>query len=261
MLSKQEYAVLVDCDGLQPRSISLLGALTWTLVHSLLICSQEQKAAASKKPLLDSFTFIILQAWRCICINNDMNHENQWQKREKSYHKSLDVLCLHGCGGPPVIIPHKGIVFTAVHKLFHKGFLVCWLRVPRSKTTLVGPVHNLQREKQNELIEPCWHVMEWKPTAVWPLCISPLSTPQNCVFLLPFPLCSSLGQLHIIPWVRKRKLPALKCTHLPWQSSWSGQLKESSPLTTSTHTLKLLTYTVHPPVTPSRPIRFSVGVP
>lgn len=150
---------------------------------------------ASKK-LLGFIYFYHSASLEVHCISNDMGHRNWWQKWENSSHKTLYILCLHGCGGPPVIVKNKWIVVRAVHELFHKGFLVCWLGVPRSEAMLVGPVNNLQKDKQNELLKQCWHVMKLKPTAVWPcLCFPSFLLSELCIFLL-FSLCESAALHH-----------------------------------------------------------------
>lgn len=50
---------------------------------------------------------------------------------------------------------------------------------------LVGPVNNLQKDKQNELMKQGWHIMKLKPTAVWPWLYFPSFLPSKlCPFFL-----------------------------------------------------------------------------
>lgn len=115
----------------------------------------KEKAVASKKKkkVLWFNDFYNSSSLICIYISNDMDHGSQWKKWGNSSHKNLYILCLHGCSRPRVIIHDEGIVIRTINKLFHKGLFVCWLRVPRSKTMLVGPVNNLQKDKQYELMK------------------------------------------------------------------------------------------------------------
>lgn len=124
----------------------------------------------------------------------------------EQFSQTLYMLCFHGCGGPPVIIKNKRIVVRAVHELSHKGFLVCWLGVQRSEAVLVGPVNNLQKDKQNELLKQCWHVMKFNQLQFGPVCVFPPSSSQNCAVSCFFVFVS---ELHFtLSWVRECKLPA-----------------------------------------------------
>lgn len=228
MLSNQQSAAQTDWYGLQPICLSPWSTHCppWTPFYSLLTCSPRQKSVASKK-LLGFICFYHSSSLEVHYISNDMGHRNWWQKWEDSSHKTLYILCLHGCGGPPVIIKKKRIIVRGVHELFHKGFLVCWLGVPRSEALLVSPVNDLQKDKQNELLKQCWHVMKWKTTAVWPCLCFPFFSSQNCAVFFFFLFVS---QLHFtLSWMRQCKLPCkqwLVRNAPPALAEWLGSAGE-----------------------------------